>query len=74
MSDVRVTVATMARTTRTGRGHEIREVIPTTCPNGHHMRPGNVLIGGDVEWRLVTCGTCNTTIRSKHGSDQWTVD
>lgn len=65
----------MALTRPTGNDpHEVEEIIPTVCPNGHILGPGTVLIHGNVERRHVRCRTCGLEMTSRHGSDQWTTE
>lgn len=62
----------MAITEPTGRDqHEVAEVIPQRCANGHPLTAGNVLIGGDCEIRTVLCRECGSQLTSRHGSDDW---
>jgi hypothetical protein len=61
----------MVRTERTSDGGS-REVFPERCPNGHPLKPSNVLIGGDVAIRTVLCRTCGVQLTSRHGSGDWT--
>jgi hypothetical protein len=55
----------MTKTIPTGRTpHELVEIAPTHCPNGHRLGPGQVLVGYGVRpdgirarrWMCRTCG------------------
>lgn len=57
----------MVRIERTGRDeHEIIEVGPEVCVNGHPLRHPNVLIGGDSHIRTYRCMTCDALITIPH--------
>jgi len=57
----------------TGRGDEIRQMLPKHCPNGHALIVPNVTIGSDVSKFWILCRTCGLETKIGHDTGAMTV-
>lgn len=56
----------------TGNGCQIVTIGPDRCPNGHPLKPPNVMVRSDVAQVAYECLTCRLTIHRDHKQrEQW---